>query len=63
MSRQTLHLSHPPHPFAMKYQIKLYVGGRVFVDTVLANNQQEAIETAQRRNPQARVIAVNASFL
>ena len=46
----------------MKYIVELYVGGKVFTETVQANNTQDARETAQARNPRAKVIGVNASF-
>jgi hypothetical protein len=47
----------------MKYEVKLFVGGKVFVEHVEANNQQDARQTAQARNPRAKVIGVNVSFL
>ena len=47
----------------MKYEVKLFVGGKVFVEHVEANNTQEAKETAKARNPHAKVVGVNASFL
>jgi hypothetical protein len=47
----------------MKYVVELYVGGKTFKEEVQANNQQQAKQTAQARNPYARVISVNASFL
>ena len=46
----------------MKYIVELYVGGKVFTETVQANNQQDARQTAQARNPHAKVIGVNVSF-
>ena len=46
----------------MKYEVKLFVGGKVFVEHVEATNQQDARETAQARNPTAKVIGVNVSF-
>ena len=43
----------------MKWEVQLYVGGRVFKEEVYASNQQDARETAIARNPKAKVIAVN----
>jgi hypothetical protein len=46
----------------MKCEVKLYVAGKVFTETVEARNYQDAKETAQARNPTAKVIGVNAVF-
>ena len=46
----------------MKCEVKLYVAGSVFVETVQARNYEEARQVALARNPNARVIGVNASF-
>mgnify|MGYP006303897219 FL=1 len=46
----------------MKYEVKLYVGGKVFTESVEAVNQQDARVTALARNPTAKVIGVNATF-
>jgi len=46
----------------MKYEVKLYVGGKVFTEEVHAVNQKDARETAQARNPKARIIGVNVKF-
>ena len=46
----------------MKWDVKLYVGGKVFTESVHAINMQDARETALARNPTARVISVNATF-
>ena len=46
----------------MKYEVKLYVGGKVFTESVEAVNNQDARETAMARNPKAKVIGVNVSF-
>ena len=43
----------------MKYEVKLYVGGKVFTESVHAVNRDDAIDTAKNRNPKARVIGVN----
>ena len=47
----------------MKYEVKLYVGGKVFNEEVYANSPKDARETAEARNPTAKVIGVNAKFL
>ena len=46
----------------MKWDVKLYVGGKVFNEQVNAINMQDARETALARNPKAKVISVNATF-
>ena len=46
----------------MKYEVKLYVGGKVFTEEVQANDQKAARETALARNPTAKVVGVNVSF-
>jgi hypothetical protein len=46
----------------MKYIVELYVGGKVFKEEVYANNPKEARETAQNRNPYARIVGVNGTF-
>jgi len=46
----------------MKYAVKLYVGGQVFEEKVHAVNYQDAKQTAQARNPKAKVISVNPTF-
>ena len=46
----------------MKYEVKLYVGGKVFTESVEAVNQQDARETALARNPKAKVIGINVMF-
>ena len=43
----------------MIWEVKLYVGGKVFVEEVRAVNRQDAVETAKARNPKAKVIGVN----
>ena len=47
----------------MKYKVSLYVGGKVFTEEVHANSPKDAKETAQARNPHAKIISVNATFL
>ena len=46
----------------MLIEVKLYVGGKVFSEEVHAVNYQEAREVALARNPNAKVISVNAVF-
>jgi hypothetical protein len=46
----------------MKYLVELYVGGKVFKDEVYANSPKDARETAQVKNPTAKVVSVNVSF-
>ena len=46
----------------MLIEVKLNVGGQVFTEEVHAVNYQEAREVALARNPNARVISVNAKF-
>ena len=43
----------------MKWEVKLYVGGKVFTEEVYASSQRDARETATARNPRAKVIGVN----
>ena len=47
---------------AMKWEVKLYVGGKVFTEEVQAANYQDAKVTATARNPRAKVIGVNPIF-
>jgi|TARA_B100000073_G_scaffold224271_1_gene186861 hypothetical protein len=46
----------------MKCEVRLYVAGQVFNETVIARNYQEAKEVALARNPNAKVLGVNAKF-
>ena len=46
----------------MKIEVKLYVAGTQFTETVQARNYEEARQVALARNPNARVISVNAVF-
>tara|TARA_X000000368_G_scaffold346600_1_gene285984 strand:+ start:807 stop:947 length:141 start_codon:yes stop_codon:yes gene_type:complete len=46
----------------MVCEVQLYVAGRVFYEEVHAANYQEAKEVALARNPNARVVSVNAKF-
>ena len=43
----------------MRYKVTLYVGGKTFEETVIANNVNDAKETAKVRNPTAKVISAN----
>ena len=46
----------------MKCDVKLYVAGTVFTETVQARNYEEARQVALARNPNAKVIGVTAVF-
>ena len=43
----------------MIWDVKLYVGGKVFTESVHAVDRNNAIDTAKNRNPHARVRGVN----
>ena len=44
----------------MKWEVKLYVGGKVFTEEGYATSHRDARETATASNPRAKVIGVNA---
>jgi hypothetical protein len=46
----------------MTYLVKLFVGGKVFNEEVIATNPKDARETALARNPKATVVGVNVKF-
>ena len=46
----------------MKCKVELYVAGKVFNESVYARDYDEARQVALARNPNARVIVVNADF-
>ena len=46
----------------MRCQVKLFVAGKVFTEDVHARNYDEARQVAVVRNPNARVLGVNARF-
>ena len=46
----------------MRVKVKLFVAGQVFSESVNACNYDEARQVALARNPNARVIGVNAEF-
>lgn len=46
----------------MKCEVKLYVAGKVFIEEVYARDYKEAREVALARNPNAKVVGVNAVF-
>tara|TARA_Y100001938_G_scaffold45662_1_gene63457 strand:+ start:584 stop:724 length:141 start_codon:yes stop_codon:yes gene_type:complete len=46
----------------MRHQVKLFVAGTVFTEDVIARNYDEARQVALARNPNARVVSVNAKF-
>ena len=46
----------------MKWEVKLYQGGKVFIEEVYANSPKDAREIAQNLNKYARVVGVNGVF-
>jgi hypothetical protein len=46
----------------MKYEVQLYVGGKVFKEEVYANSPKDAREVAQNLNKYAKIIGVNPTF-
>ena len=46
----------------MRVKVELYVAGQTFTEEVNARNYDEARQVAVARNPNARVIGVNAKF-
>ncbi len=46
----------------MKYEVKLYIGGKVFTEEVYSNDVKSAKETAKVRNPTCKVIGANVVF-
>ena len=46
----------------MLCEVKLYVAGKIFIETVHARDYQEARQVALARNPNAQVIGVNAKL-
>jgi len=46
----------------MLCEVKLYVAGKVFTETVHARDYAEARQVALARNPNAKVLGVNAKF-
>ena len=46
----------------MLFDVKLYVGGKLFTESVHAVNRNDAIDTAKNRNHHARVIGVNPNL-
>ena len=46
----------------MKCEVQLYVAGKVYSEILEARNYQEARQVALARNPNARVVSVNAKF-
>ena len=43
----------------MRWEVKLYQGGKVFTEEVYANDYQDAKQTAQARNPTVKIIGCN----
>ena len=46
----------------MLCEVKLYVSGKVFYETVHARDYQEAKQVALARNPNAQVVSVTAVY-
>lgn len=46
----------------MRCKVQLYVAGKVFYEEVQARDYQEARQVALARNPNAKVMSVNAVF-
>ncbi len=46
----------------MTCEVKLFVAGKVFTETVQARDYQEAKQVALARNPNATVVGVTAVF-
>ena len=46
----------------MKCKVELYVAGKTFNESVHARDYAEAEQVALARNPNARVVSVNADF-
>ena len=46
----------------MIWDVKLYVGGKVFTESVHAVNREDALDTSKARNPKAKVIGVNPTL-
>ena len=46
----------------MKWDVKLFVAGSMFVEQVHATNMQDARQTALARNPTATIVGVTVSF-
>ena len=46
----------------MKCEVQLYVAGKVFIEQVYAVDYEEARRVALARNPNARIVSVNAKF-
>jgi|TARA_Y100000817_G_scaffold196285_1_gene153502 hypothetical protein len=46
----------------MKCEVQLYVAGKVFTEQVYAVDYEEARRVALARNPNARIVSVNAKL-
>ena len=46
----------------MKWYVKLFVAGTMFVEQVHAVNMEDARKTALARNPTATIVGVTVSF-
>jgi len=46
----------------MKCEVKLFKAGTVFTEEVIAKDYQDARQVALARNPNAKIVGVNAKF-
>ena len=46
----------------MKCEVKLFKAGTVFKEEVIAKDYQDARQVALARNPNAKIVGVNAKF-
>ena len=46
----------------MKCEVKLFKAGTVFTEEVIAKDYEDARQVALARNPNAKVVGVNAKF-
>lgn len=46
----------------MKWEVKMYQGGKVFIEEVYAPDPKSAREVAQNLNKYAKVVGVNGVF-
>ena len=46
----------------MKWEVKLYIGGTIFEEIVIATDYEDAKEVALARNPNATIMGVTAVF-
>ena len=46
----------------MKIEVTFFVGGQTFKETYVVSNLQDAKRTAELRNPNAKIVAMNPFF-